>query len=186
MKEHKLFGKFNDLVLLIIGFGLTTLIGTTISSNYQKKEWDRQNEIVKSKEQRDKAEEIYKELSQLIDYRLYRTRRLNWDERSGDSQLEFDSMLNDWNSKLNSNLALLEIYFGKDAMNHFSQKIAKNFRHLYEMIALADYSSPTKVEEINNKINKLNLTISWFNKRMIWAIRDRNVGENRKRTILTN
>lgn len=183
MKDKKLFGKFHDLILLLIGFGLTTIVGAKISREYQQREWHRQYEISKKDDQTRRSEEIYKNISTLMDYRLYRTRRLNWDNMSKDSHREFKEMLNQWNSHLNSNETLLETYFGTDAMLFFRNSISKNFRDLYSEIASADYSKSTVEKNINDRLDKLNRVISKFNLQMVNAIKNNNVGEYKKETI---
>jgi hypothetical protein len=78
-----------NLAPIIIGFLLTTVLGGLLGSFFQNRTWDHQNKIQQAEqerlretqlaeEKRDKALQIFDEISRLMDKRLYRLRLVYW------------------------------------------------------------------------------------------------------------
>jgi hypothetical protein len=78
-----------DLAPIIIGFLLTTVLGGVLGFYFQNRTWDHQNKIQRAEqerlhmmqlneEKREKALQIFDEVSRLMDKRLYRLRLLYW------------------------------------------------------------------------------------------------------------
>ena len=74
--KEKLFGKWNELILLFIGFVLTVVVGGLISILIQNRTWDHQNSETIKKEEIENAQTVFEEISYLIDSRMHLTRRL--------------------------------------------------------------------------------------------------------------
>ncbi len=109
---------------LLLGFLLTTVVGGFLGSYLQQRAWKHQNEAHLKEEELKRAGEVCESISQLLDKRLYRMRRLYF-ACQGYAQgilakevlerrlKDYDEVLYEWNDKLNVNLALIGTYFGK-------------------------------------------------------------------------
>lgn len=182
-KSEKLFGKYNDIIILIIGFILTTVGGVIISSNYSQKSWEFQynNELLEK--ERNRAEEIFTQISLLMDKRLYKSRQLNWASNETERlalQKEYKEMLSIWNGSLNQNLVLLERYFGVDSLKYFQNNIMKKFNKVSKDILKKNKN----VDSLSSLLNDVNLNISYLNLRMVWAIQENNIGLYNDNSIL--
>ena len=111
---------------VVLGFALTTLVGGWWAARLQQRSWDRQNQLRLDEEDRRRAAEVCRELSALLDKRLYRMRRLYWAiegfaaGRVEEPVLEarrkdYDDVLYQWNDSLNTNLAVVGSHFGEAA-----------------------------------------------------------------------
>jgi hypothetical protein len=126
-----------ELVAIVVGFALTTVAGGWWAAHLQQRSWRNQNDVRLVEAERQRAAQVCRELSQLLDKRLYRMRRLYWavqDLRSGtaesflDRRLEdYDEVLYEWNDTLNLNLAWIGTYFG-DAARDYLDASYERFR----------------------------------------------------------
>lgn len=123
MSDQTLFGRFEKLALLCIGFVLTT-VGGALLGNYLQ---DRS----KFKAQQ---EQVFSEVARQMDARLYRTRQLVWglqgDVTHADTSSrwkDYRASLDSWNFDRNRNSVLLEMYFGSEA-NVCFRSIHRDFR----------------------------------------------------------
>ena len=116
----------DQAVSIVVGFVLTTLIGGWWATRLQNRSWEHQNERRKHEEESRRASEACDDLSRLLDKRLYRMRRLYWsiaaanrspeDVEAMEARLDdYNSVLYEWNDRLNANLALLGSHFGTAA-----------------------------------------------------------------------
>lgn len=123
-----------------LGFFLTTVVGGWWASRLQQRSWDRQNQLRLEEEDRKRASDVCRELSALLDRRLYRMRRLYWAIDSfgaghvEDSVLEarrkdYDEVVYQWNDALNTNLALVGSHFGEAARRRLD-RLYEDFRRV--------------------------------------------------------
>ena len=128
-----------DLVLLVVGFLLTTVLGGILGSWLQQRAWNRQREAQLSEEELRRADDVCQKISQLMDKRLYRMLRLLYAFQSAARQPdstdiikrrleEYDAVLYEWNDHLNLNLPLIGTYFGETARVWPDQKIYESYR----------------------------------------------------------
>lgn len=112
-----------NLVGIVIGFVLTTVIGGLWATYLQQRSWKAQNEVRMQEEEAARAGTTCQALMSLLDRRLYRMRRLLWAAKSYSSggaaemerrQVEYLEVLFAWNDQLNTNLSLVGAYFGDD------------------------------------------------------------------------
>ena len=115
----------NDpIVLLMIGFLLTSVLGGGLAYLFQQRAWRHQYEIQRQDLHRQQALKTFEEVSSLLDQRLYRMRLIFWGAKrlarrplkaaSLNPELtDYRAVLRVWNDNLNRNLALVDTYFGE-------------------------------------------------------------------------
>jgi hypothetical protein len=111
-----------QLILLVIGFALTSVLGGLLGYWLQSRAWAHQHDVQRRDEERQQAVKTFEEVSSLLDRRLYRMRQLYWaarrkargtgDDAGLDSALDdYREVLAQWNDGLNRTLALTETSF---------------------------------------------------------------------------
>jgi hypothetical protein len=126
----------DQLVTIVVGFALTTVVGGLLGAWFQRRTWDHQNERTLSEADRGHATQVCRELSHLMDKRLYRMRQLNWaltaepvdESRAEASMQDYRAVLYEWNDTLNRNLAAAEIQFGVELREQLEREIYEGFR----------------------------------------------------------
>jgi len=112
-----------QLLLLVVGFALTGVLGTLLTSYFQTRTWNHQHEVEQRDEERQQALKTFGEVSARLDRRLYRMRRLystaKKKARGMVDQVDlaaavaaYDDVLLEYNDNLNRSMALVETYFG--------------------------------------------------------------------------
>ena len=138
----------NELIPLIVGFTLTTVLGGWLGARLQRRTWDHQNEVQLRQDELRRADYVCRSVSKLLDKRLYRMRRFysaltsdpELPERGGRIQVrlkEYDAVLYEWNDSANLNLALMGAYFGERARNWLDFRLYQQFKQIG--VKLADY-----------------------------------------------
>jgi hypothetical protein len=180
----------DDLILLIVGFVLTTVLGGALASFLQHRTWAEQHRVQKRDEAKTQALATFEEISRLFDKRIYRMRLLNValanarrDEGSAESltaaREEYRAVLMEWNDNLNRVLALTEVSFGSDtraaveALNHRYAALGRaldlvlrlDLRHDPEPIALTSIDFPRRMRWLSDGVYEVNL-------RMLSLLRD--------------
>ena len=183
--QEKLFGKWHDVAMLFLGFGLTTLLGTCITSSWQEHAAERQSKANLIEAQRTQATAIYEDVSRLMDKRLYRWRLLFWAVERGDSLVSiareraaYREALEEWNTSLNRNQAMLCRYFGFNAGNKFLQ-VSNEFRTLQDGITAqlrAARVDSTSLRLLDSQADALNREIFGFNNDLVEKVRTGTVG----------
>lgn len=110
-----------ELILVVAGFLLTTVLGGLLGFFFQRRTWAHQHRVQTQDRERERAVLVFEEISKLLDRRLYRLRRLYWSlvadedvhsERSDNRMDDYQDVLYEWNDSINRNLALIQQYFG--------------------------------------------------------------------------
>ena len=118
-----------QVLLLLLGFLLTTVVGGLLGFYFQTRTWDsnrRESEL-------QAAAAVFDDLSRILDRRLYRMRQLNWRLSSADKAQIEDAMASyrqsvlEWNENLNRNLALTYGYFGVRTWDYLDKTIFEDF-----------------------------------------------------------
>jgi hypothetical protein len=125
----------NQIILLLLGFILTTVIGGLLGSYFQNRNWKHQNQIKLIEAERATATKVFESLSSLMDRRVYRMMQLNWkirDDSIDGEMLEkymekYRDVLYEWNDNLNKNLALTQGYFGTNIRAKLEGTIYEKF-----------------------------------------------------------
>ncbi|HEU0299411.1 MAG TPA: hypothetical protein VFR37_08155 [Longimicrobium sp.] len=137
MSENPVFGRYEKVALLMLGFVLTTVGGALIGGYLQTRS--------RFKAQQ---EQVFTEVARQMDLRSYRTEQLLNGLR-GDVEYasletrrrEYRPALEEWNINRNRNSALIERYFGKNASECFDS-IHVSFFNIHRSIRdKADYSA---------------------------------------------
>ena len=121
---EKLFGRYQEVVLLLLGFVLTTIVGGFLADRVQRRAWLQQHQIQTCETEQEVRTKGFAQLSDRMDSRLLRMRELAWAlERAKTlKDVEQERKLNreardEWSSRVNSTLAFTEVYFGTDYYN---------------------------------------------------------------------
>jgi hypothetical protein len=175
----------DQLVLLLAGFGLTTVAGGLLGYWLQARSWRRQEADRLRQAQLHAAALFYEELSRLLDRRLHRMRqldgRLERDDRAEVERLlaAYRAVVDDWNENLNRNLAL--------AMSYFGAEVHSALELLYEQFAAAGSAIELRVREgerggtsatpaVTDELRELDLAIYDLNRRMLQALQTGSIG----------
>lgn len=185
MSEEKTFGKHNDLVLLLLGFLLTVVIGGGLTQLWQEKSQDFERQAESLRMERAAATGLFEDLSRVMDRRLYHMRRLHWgiesDLKQEDLNIRWENYrqaLFSWNENLNRNLSLAARYFGEQTRARLEGDIGSRFRGLGELLQTTPYSAKVQ-EEFEREADALNTAIYDFNVDLIKAIQLGTVGQFR-------
>ena len=180
----------DDLILLIVGFVLTTVLGGALASFLQSRTWNEQLRVQRRDEAKQQALTTFEEISRLFDKRIYRMRLLNValanarrDEGSAEAltaaREEYRAVLMEWNDNLNRVLALTEVSFGSDtraaveALNHRYAALGRaldlvlrlDLRRDPDPIALPSIDFPRRMRWLSDGVYDVNL-------RMLSILRD--------------
>ena len=177
------------LVTVVVGFILTTVVGGLLGYFFQQRSWSHQHRVEGAARQRDRAVELFDELSRLLDRRLSRMRRLHWSlindgeaPRSEDSRgrmADYVAVLYDWNDSINRNLALLQRYFGQGMRDRLDNEIGVRQRELGEELeSLWNGRSRVANEggSVEERFDRLADLIYEFNVDMITSIQQGDIG----------
>jgi len=126
----------NQVLLLVLGFVLTSVVGGALGYYFQRRTWDSN----RRESERSAAAAVFDDVSRRMDERLYRMRLVYWSLKGGDEDRieaamgEYRATLVNWNDNLNRNLALTQRYFGQEVWAALSEVIYEEFaiigRHL--------------------------------------------------------
>jgi len=173
-----------QLVLLFVGFALTTVVGSVLGFFFQKRSADIQTFQRLQETERGTALNLFEELSTLMDRRIYRMRRLCWLVRRGDrerAKLEeamnaYAEIVRDWNDRLNRNLAVAQIYFGHEIRNELHASIYKGFAEVGTHLEEAYPDDSVLASRTETELDRLAGAVYDLNVRMIRQVRDVRVG----------
>lgn len=178
----------NPLVVAMIVFFLSSIIGTKVSQKVQDRSWENKDRERKKEKQLDEAIKLFEELSSLMDKRLYLERRVlsayndnkrGWvpKEKIDTAFSDYNKFLYEWNFSLNKNICKLEQYFGVEIKNLFHCRIMLDFNWIGILLRRLYFndknSSPQAVlkaiEITNDRVFKLD-------QQMLQRIRDERIG----------
>jgi hypothetical protein len=163
--SEKLFGKYHELTMLIIGFALTTIVGGAITAWHQSLAQQREEKAVEFREQQKRTSDQFDLISGLMDERLFRLRNVEGALADHASPLELDAArakykesVSRWNENLGRNIWATERYFGAEIRNQFEGPIKEGFRSLHEELV-----EVIKTPNDEDKIKVLKTHIDEFN-----------------------
>ena len=179
----------NELLPLIVGFLLSTVLGGLLGFYFQNRTWKHQNNAKVLEAELQTALKVFEDVSKLMDKRLYRMRLLFWrlnsdqyDQGAIERYMElYREVLHEWNDNLNRNLALIQCYFGSDIRKQIDYEIYKQFRDIGASLEEAylirkSGHSPNNLKTLEHDIEVLSHIDYRLNIRIINLIQHRQVG----------
>lgn len=157
-------------------------LGWWLGVQYQDKNWREQRTLSIMESDRKQAEEIFNEISRLMDDRHYKTVRLLSAYKQKDSakiELYRQSLvlqLEEWNMNRHRNLSLIEGYFGKDFAVFYMQNIQHPFAQIGNHILGAGANTFEDQKNLSCKLDSVERNISVFNRMMLSSIKQNKVG----------
>jgi hypothetical protein len=124
----------DELLLLLAGFLLTSVIGGFLGYWLQRRAWGEQERARSAQAEREAATSFFEDLSRLFDRRLHRMRELDgWLGRAGEtadverSLTRYRAAVDDWNDNLNRMLSLARRYFGQGLRDYLDYDLGRRF-----------------------------------------------------------
>jgi hypothetical protein len=185
----------DQLVTVVLGFALTTVVGGVLGSWFQRRTWDHQNERTLAEADRAHATQICREVSQLMDKRLYRMLQLDWafgtgeiDRSRVDARMDdYRGVLYKWNDTLNRTLAATETVFGHALRDQLEADVYEGFRssglkleERYRALAASPHSDSgaPSGQDVGHDLREMRERIYAITVKMLRQIRDGTVGRN--------
>jgi hypothetical protein len=187
-----------EIVVLIVGFVLTTVLGGLLGSYFQRRTWEHQHDAQLREQELERASQTCYSLSMLLDRRLYRMVRLHHAiarcQEGGFTRADveprfraYDEVLFEWNDALNGNLAVVGTYFGEPARRFLDRDVYESFaasgkclENTYRALMRGDAVEPPDcgLQGLNDLVYRL---VSY----MTSHLRDGTVGRRLKEAIPT-
>ena len=137
----------DNIIGIILGFALTTIAGGWWAARLQDRSWARQNELRLREAERDRAAAACRDVTSLLDRRLYRMRRLLSAARTGPDDVldakelerrrgDYDEVLYAWNDRLNTSLSVVGSHFGDQARADL-EGLYEDFKRVGQQVEVA-------------------------------------------------
>lgn len=180
----KLFGRYNELVLLLLGFVLTSILGGFLTTCYQSRSRLDAERTTRLQGELARATAVSEEVSRALDRRLYRTRVLVWTlkDNAPDPELqvareEYRKAMADWNENLNRLYSSTEYCFGSELRSTLESSLAERFRSIHRSIdACVRDRGACDAAKIDEDINAFNPEIYSFDAQLLEQIKRGNIG----------
>jgi len=182
----------DQVLLLLVGFALTSVFGGGLGMFFQTRGWSHQHRVQQRDEERAQAIKVFEEVSSLLDKRLYRMRLVFWaaERRAGGADAErLDQALDDyrevltiWNDNLNRSAALVHAYFGGDARLQLESELYEEYSAIGRVLDLfvRDVQAPHDVDvgvpPIGERLARLGHRICNFNALLLRLLQDDQLG----------
>ncbi|NTV41354.1 MAG: hypothetical protein HGA61_03725 [Candidatus Moranbacteria bacterium] len=174
--------------IIFLTFILVNFFGGKLAEEAQKRFSDYQHEKTLKDSELKAATKVFEEVSRLMDKRIYRMEKLNWELKDNkdlvkiDKQMdEYRESLYDWNDSRNRDVALMEIYFGKDVSKYFDEDVHSAIKDAGKL--LENYYYMPKWErkeeigwEIDGRLGDLENKSKALNIKMLELIQKQKVG----------
>jgi hypothetical protein len=170
--NEKLFGKYNELVLLLLGFLLTSVVGGLIGERFQRRSWEHEHLVQQCEAEQDRRAKRFEAISDLMDKRLLRMRKLAWKleqaHQLSDVKQERKENIearDEWATQLNSNIDFVRNNLGTEAGDTLQNTIADGFRNIHEKfndLFKTGKLDKKAAEAIEEDINNFNPTVYFF------------------------
>lgn len=176
-KKHKRIFIYSRTILTSIIIGA---MGSVIGVYLQDRSWEKQYKLSLIESDRKMAEEIFSEISRLMDSRIYKTRLLlNSKYNKGNYLLnlqKYSAHLVEWNENLNRNVALIKYYFGTNASEFFYNNIHLALRKIGSKIQNCREIDNITYKTISKELDNINNSICDMDSIMLNLIQLNNIG----------
>jgi hypothetical protein len=173
------------LIPVVVGFVLTTVVGGFLGSVFQRRSWNHQHSVQVMEQERERATQVFEELSRLMDKRLYRLRLLYWSlpaepvagGRTALSESRMDDyrqVLCEWNDGINRYLALLQRYFGESVRRKLDNEVGSSFVELGRKVEQL-WKANEKSIDLDGRLKALSSQVYGFNIEMIRTIQAKSI-----------
>lgn len=158
------------------------VLGWLLGVIYQDNNWREQNKLSMIESDRKQAEEIFNEISRLMDDRHYKTIRLLSAYKQNDSVkiLRYRNslilQLEEWNANRHRNYSLIEGYFGPNFITFYKKNIQHPFALTGNKIIYSGATTAKEQKMLSNKLDSIEVNITKFNRMMLSAIKQNKVG----------
>ncbi|MCK9379274.1 MAG: hypothetical protein M0P97_04000 [Candidatus Moranbacteria bacterium] len=181
-----LFSKSVGIVVLT--FLLVNYFGGKLAEDAQRRFADYQHEKILKESEISAATAIFEEVSRLMDKRIYRMEKLNWELKDNkdfkkiDNQMElYREVLYDWNDNRNRDIALMERYFGKNISDYYDNDVHRAIKDAGVLLEDCYYLPYYKRKEdmgweIDGRMGDLENKAKELNIRMLKLIQTQGVG----------
>lgn len=162
------------------------ILGFRLSTKYQVDNANDQYKQLIAENDRKQAEEIFNEVSRLMDDRHYKTRRLltayidNETPRITKYKESLELQLEGWNENEHRLQCLVESYFGSDIANFYMDSIQRPMVQTGMHIIHIGANTRKEQDSLKRMLNYLDKNIIIIDKKMITTIRENCVGRNFK------
>lgn len=169
------------LLVLVVGFVLTSILGGGLTALFQHLGAVAQRKQARAKQVWDERRKVFETVSRLMDRRLYAVRQFAFaldDRETNGAEFahkrldEYRAVLQDWNGSINSNLALLEIYYGLPYRQEFDDVVGKDFVDAGALVEAAFRKRVPPGEDARARIAALQARIYDFNLRLLRVLDD--------------
>lgn len=160
---------------------IAAVIGGWLGATFQENSWREQYKLSMIECDRQQAEDIFNEVSRLMDDRFYKTRRLLSAYTQHDSikiETYKQSMLmqlEEWNANRRMMYSLIEGYYGVTFSKFFIYNIQDSFAKISNYM-LSPYEKSIDYEKIKAELVSIDRNIAVFNKMMLNAIKQNRIG----------
>ncbi|HEX8350857.1 MAG TPA: hypothetical protein VF598_12915 [Hymenobacter sp.] len=174
-----------ELQKILLGFALTTIVGSIITILAQKLDFDYQQKQNLIQTEKAAAQKCFEDVSVLLDTRVYKMRKIIWAYQDSRPESDIIARWNDystflelWNNNINKNSALISRYFGNKRRSQF-EAIHSKFREAGNIIQPLRYTSigdSSKIKNAKKIIDDFNSDIYLFDASLLNQIQNENIG----------
>jgi murein L,D-transpeptidase YcbB/YkuD len=186
----------NPLLLLVVGFVLTTVVGGALGFYFQQRAWGQQSAVQRNERDLEAATKTFEEVSVLLDRRLYRMRRVFWTARrlapapADTTELDvaqdaYRVVLEDWNDNLNRLLASVQTHFGRPLRERLQAELYDTYAAIGEELeqfmreARRTDRGSVRVRPVGRRLTDLGHRVFTYNLLLLAALEHERVGRNR-------
>lgn len=165
------------LVVTVLGFLLTTVLGGSLGAFLQRRFWLHQWKVQRLNKIHEEARAVFEEVSRILDKRLFRLSQFKtWIKRGHKDMIEislqnYREIVMEWNDSINRNLSLIHFYFGEEVREEYDYNLGKDFvdagvkvENLFRNIGSNDDRSWDELDQI---ISRLRSNVYKFNLKML-------------------
>jgi Putative peptidoglycan binding domain len=176
----------NQIILLLLGFLLTSVVGGVLGSFFQQRTWQHQHDVQQREQERQQAIKVFEEISSLLDKRLYRMELMYWATRyhvrgdgtqqMNDALVAYRKVLQLWNDNLNRHLALIMTFFGKNTheqLEEIYERYTSIGRALDQFMRDASQGPSIEIPPIGRRLTVLSKQVYNFNLGMLNILLDK-------------
>jgi hypothetical protein len=181
-----------QLLLLVVGFLLTGVLGAWLTNRFQRQASEEQRKVEQRDLERQQALKTFEEVSTRLDKQLYRTRHLYLEARKKvrgagsttdivEARAAYQEILHEYNANWHRTLALVQTYFGLGLRQELENDIYGRFDTLSRRLdVIVDIVSTNnehiKAPRLEGNIGELSGKITKFSIRMLKLLEENRLG----------